>query len=473
MPRLISCAADLKSVLLPHILLFSRANLSYTKRVRAANPAPDVEMKIVLAYSGGLDTSVLLVWLKEKYNAEIIAYCADVGQAEELDGVIEKALATGASKCIIGDLKADFAANYIFPMFQANAVYEGRYLLGTSIARPCISKAMVDVALAEGADAIAHGATGKGNDQVRFELSINALAPKLQVIAPWRMKEWREQFPGRAEMIKYAEEHGIPIRQSMKKPYSMDRNLLHISYEAGILEDTWYDATKEEDRGMYVLSSAPEDAPDTPQYLQCLFEKGDIIGLQTEGLADIISEVGASDCIQGEKDGYTLLTPLGIMLVLNFLGGKHGIGRVDIIENRFVGMKSRGIYETPGGTILLAAHRDIETITMDREAQKVRDSLIPDYAAMVYNGFWFAPEREAIQALVTKTQETVNGEVRLKLYKGNVMYAGRRSPNSLYSYAMATMEADYTDEDYNQDDASGFIHLNGLRLKQFARVNNK
>ena len=393
-------------------------------------------MKIVLAYSGGLDTSVLLVWLKEKY-------------------------------------KADFAANYIFPMFQANAVYEGRYLLGTSIARPCISKAMVDVALAEGADAIAHGATGKGNDQVRFELSINALAPKLQVIAPWRMKEWREQFPGRAEMIKYAEEHGIPIRQSMKKPYSMDRNLLHISYEAGILEDTWYDATKEEDRGMYVLSTAPEDAPDTPQYLQCLFEKGNIVGLQTEGLAALIEEVGATANVQGEKDGYTLLDPLGIMLVLNALGGKHGIGRVDIIENRFVGMKSRGIYETPGGTILLAAHRDIETITMDREAQKVRDSLIPDYAAMVYNGFWFAPEREAIQALVTKTQETVNGEVRLKLYKGNVMYAGRRSPNSLYSYAMATMEADYTDEDYNQDDASGFIHLNGLRLKQFARVNNK
>ena len=430
----------------------------------------DKKMKIVLAYSGGLDTSVLLVWLKEKYNAEIIAYCADVGQAEELDGVIEKALATGASKCIIGDLKADFAENYIFPMFQANAVYEGRYLLGTSIARPCISKAMVDVAIAEGADAIAHGATGKGNDQVRFELSINALAPKLQVIAPWRMKEWRDQFPGRAEMIKYAEEHGIPIRQSMKKPYSMDRNLLHISYEAGILEDTWYDATKEEDRGMYVLSTAPEDAPDTPQYLQCLFEKGNIIGLQTEDLAEIMEQVGTTAI--GEKDGYTLLDPLGIMLVLNALGGKHGIGRVDIVENRFVGMKSRGIYETPGGTILLAAHRDIETITMDREAQKVRDSLIPDYAAMVYNGFWFAPEREAIQALVSKTQETVNGEVRLKLYKGNVMYAGRRSPNSLYSYAMATMEADYTEEDYNQDDASGFIHLNGLRLKQFARVNN-
>ena len=429
------------------------------------------KMKIVLAYSGGLDTSVLLVWLKEKYNAEIIAYCADVGQAEELDGLEEKALKTGASKCVIGDLKADFAANYIYPMFQANAVYEGRYLLGTSIARPCISKAMVDVALAEGADAIAHGATGKGNDQVRFELSINALAPQLKVIAPWRMKEWRDQFPGRTELIRYAESHGIPIRQSVKKPYSMDRNLLHISYEAGILEDTWYDATKEEDRKMYLLSNAPEDAPDKPQYLQCLFEKGNIIGLQTEGLADIMAKVGTA--AKGERDGYTLLDPLGVMLVLNHLGGLHGIGRVDIVENRFVGMKSRGIYETPGGTILLAAHRDIETITMDREAQKVRDSLIPDYAAMVYNGFWFAPEREAIQALVSKTQETVNGEVRLKLYKGNVMYAGRKSPNSLYSYAIATMEGDYTDEDYNQDDASGFIHLNGLRLKQFSRANNK
>ncbi len=429
-------------------------------------------MKIVLAYSGGLDTSVLLVWLKEKYNAEIIAYCADVGQADELDGIVEKALATGASKCIIGDLKADFAANYIFPMFQANAVYEGRYLLGTSIARPCISKAMVELAIAEGADAIAHGATGKGNDQVRFELAINALAPQLDVIAPWRMKEWRDQFPGRSEMIEYAEKHNIAIRQSMKKPYSMDRNLLHISYEAGMLEDTWYDATTEVDREMYLLSTAPEDAPDCPEYLEMLFAKGDIVGLKNENLSSIMAEVGCRST--GEQDGYTLLDPLSVMLVLNVLGGKHGIGRVDVVENRFVGMKSRGIYETPGGTILLAAHRDIETLTMDREAQKLRDSLITDYATMVYNGFWFAPEREALQALVTSTQQTVNGEVRVKLYKGNVINAGRRSSsNSLYNYAMATMEADYTEEDYNQDDASGFIHLNGLRLKQFSRVNNK
>lgn len=427
-------------------------------------------MKIVVAYSGGLDTSVLLKWLKEKYNAEIIAYCADVGQADELDGLEAKALATGASKCVIGDLKATFARDYIFPMFQANALYEGRYLLGTSIARPCITKDMVDLALREGADAIAHGATGKGNDQVRFELAVNALAPDLKVIAPWRMDEFRKQFPGRTEMIAYAESHNIPIRQSLKKPYSMDRNLLHISYEAGMLEDTWYDATTEKDRQMYVLSTAPEDAPDTPQYVQCLFEKGDVVGLMTDDIDAIMKEVGVSS--EGTKDGYTLLSPYGVMMVLNFLGGKHGIGRVDIVENRFVGMKSRGIYETPGGTILMAAHRDIETLTMDREAQKVRDSLVPEYSSIVYNGFWFAPEREAIQALVTKTQETVNGEVRLKLYKGNVMQAGRRSPNSLYSEEIATMEGGY-EELYNQNDATGFIALNGLRLKQFSRANRK
>lgn len=427
-------------------------------------------MKIVVAYSGGLDTSVLLKWLKDKYNAEIIAYCADVGQAEELDGLEAKALATGASKCVIGDLKETFARDYIYPMFQANALYEGRYLLGTSIARPCITKDMVDLALREGADAIAHGATGKGNDQVRFELAVNALAPNLKVIAPWRMDEFRKQFPGRTEMIEYAESHNIPIRQSLKKPYSMDRNLLHISYEAGMLEDTWYDATTEKDRKMYVLSTAPEDAPDEPQYVQLLFEKGNVVGLMTEGLDAIMKEVGVSP--EGTKDGYTLLSPFGVMMVLNFLGGKHGIGRVDIVENRFVGMKSRGIYETPGGTILMAAHRDIETLTMDREAQKVRDSLIPEYSTIVYNGFWFAPEREAIQALVTKTQETVNGEVRLKLYKGNVMQAGRRSPNSLYSEEIATMEGGH-EELYNQNDATGFIALNGLRLKQFSRANNK
>lgn len=425
-------------------------------------------MKIVVAYSGGLDTSVLLKWLKDKYNAEIIAYCADVGQAEELDGLEEKALKTGASKCYIGDLKEDFAANYIFPMFQGNAVYEGRYLLGTSIARPCITKAMLDVAIAEGADAIAHGATGKGNDQVRFELAAAALAPHIKVIAPWRDAEFRKQFPGRAEMIAYAEANNIPVKASMKKPYSMDRNLLHISFEAGNMEDPWYDGTTPADKDMYVLSSSPEDAPDKAEYIQCLFEKGNIIGLKYEGLTHLLSELGVG--AQGEKDGYTLLTPYGVMMALNSLGGKHGIGRIDVVENRFVGMKSRGIYETPGGTILLAAHRDLETLTIDREAQKIRDSLIPEYATLIYNGFWFAPERLAIQALITQTQQTVSGEVRLKLYKGNVMFAGRRSPHSLYSESVATMEGGQEDA-YNQDDATGFIALNGLRIKQFSQVN--
>ena len=428
-------------------------------------------MKIVVAYSGGLDTSVLLLWLKEKYNAEIIAYCADVGQGEELDGLEAKALATGASKCYIGDLKEEFAADYIFPMFQANAVYEGRYLLGTSIARPCIIKGMLDVALAEGADAIAHGATGKGNDQVRFELALNALAPDIKMIAPWRDDSFREEFPGRAEMIAYCEKHDIDVQASKSKPYSMDRNLLHISFEAGALEDTWYDGTTPADKDMYVLSVSPEDAPDEPEYLQCLFEKGEIIGLKNDNLSGYISELADFE-VKGEQDGYTLLTPYGVMRLLNHLGGRHGIGRVDIVENRFVGMKSRGIYETPGGTILLAAHQELETLTIDRDAQHLRDSLIPTYAKLVYNGFWFAPERDALQALVTETQKTVNGEVRLKLYKGNIMNAGRRSPNSLYDEDIATMEGGQ-EEAYNQNDATGFIALNGLRLKQFTRVNHK
>ena len=424
-------------------------------------------MKIVVAYSGGLDTSVLLKWLKEKYSAEIIAYCADVGQADELDGLEQKALTTGASKCYIGDLKEEFARDYIFPMIQAGAIYEGRYLLGTSIARPCITKGMLDVALAEGADAIAHGATGKGNDQVRFELSCASLAPQIRCIAPWRDASFRQQFPGRAEMIAYAEANDIPIKASMKKPYSMDRNLLHISFEAGMLEDPWYDATTPADREMYVLSVSPEDAPDKPEYVEILFEKGDAIGLRAEGLAEVISSLGDFKVL-GERDGYTLLTPYGIMRVLNTLGGRNGIGRVDIVENRFVGMKSRGIYETPGGTILLAAHRDLEALTVDRESMHIRDSLIPKYAQLVYNGFWFAPEREAIQALVTETQKTVSGEVRLKLYKGNVLNAGRKSPFSLYSEAVATMEGGQ-EQAYNQDDATGFIALNALRLKASAR----
>jgi argininosuccinate synthase len=424
-------------------------------------------MKIVVAYSGGLDTSVLLLWLKEKYNAEIIAYCSDCGQGDELDGLEAKALSTGASKCYIDNQKEEFARDFIFPMFQANALYEGRYFLGTSIARPCIAKGMIKVAIAEGADAIAHGATGKGNDQVRFELSAAALAPDIKVIAPWRDAEFRKQFPGRAEMIAYAEANNIPIKASMKKPYSMDRNLLHISFEAGALEDIWHDATGEADRDMYVLSVSPEEAPDKAQYLQLLFEKGNVIGLQTEALSTLITDLGDVQPT-GEKDGYTLLSPYGVMRVLNTLGGKHGIGRVDIVENRFVGMKSRGIYETPGGTILMAAHRDLETLVIDRELQLTRDTLIPKYAQLVYNGFWFAPEREAIQALVTESQKTVSGEVRVKLYKGNVMQAGRRSPHSLYSEAIATMEGGQ-EQAYNQDDATGFIALNALRLKANAR----
>lgn len=425
--------------------------------------------KIVVAYSGGLDTSVLLLWLKEAYHAEVIAYCADVGQGEELDGLEEKALSTGASKCFIGDLREEFASDYIYPMFEAGALYEGQYLLGTSIARPCITKGMIDVARAEGADAVAHGATGKGNDQVRFELSAASLAPEIEVIAPWRQQRFRDQFPGRTEMIDYAAEEGIPVQASAKKPYSMDRNLLHISFESGILEDPWYDATTEESRDMYVLSVAPEDAPDAPQYVQLLWEKGRCVGLQVEGLEALIGELGVT--AQGESGDYTLLTPYGVMMVLNHLAGKHGVGRIDMVENRFVGMKSRGVYETPGGTILFHAHRWMESLTVDREVMRLRDSLIPKYAELVYNGFWFAPEREAIQDLVTNSQATVTGETRIKLYKGNVMAAGVKSPLSLYDEDIATMEGG-AEEAYNQDDATGFIRLNGLRLKNEARRRN-
>ena len=423
--------------------------------------------KILVAYSGGLDTSVLLTWLKDTYQAEVIAYCADVGQQEELDGLEEKALKTGASKCIIGDLKDTFAADYIFPMIQAGAIYEGQYLLGTSIARPCISEGMVRAAIENGADAIAHGATGKGNDQVRFELSAASLAPGIEMIAPWRQQRFRDQFPGRAEMIAYAAEHNIPVQASIKKSYSMDRNLLHISFESGVLEDPWYDASGEDDRDMYVLSVSPEEAPDKAEYVQLLFEKGNCIGLKVDGLDAIIAQLG-DVTKQGQTDDYTLLNPYGVMRVLNLLGGRNGIGRIDMVENRFVGMKSRGVYETPGGSILLAGHRQMESLTMDREVMHLRDSLIPKYAQLVYNGFWFAPEREALQALVTESQQYVSGEVRLKLYKGNIITAGRRSPNSLYNEAVATMEGG-AEHAYNQDDATGFIRLNGLRLKTQAR----
>ena len=406
-------------------------------------------MKIVLAYSGGLDTSVILKWLKENYQAQIIAFAADVGQGEELKGLRKKALATGASKVYIDDLQAEFAKDFIFPMMRANAIYEGQYFLGTSIARPLIAKRMVEIARKEGAEAIAHGATGKGNDQVRFELAAAALAPKLQVIAPWRIETYRNQFPGRKEMIAYCETHGIRIQASAKKPYSMDRNLLHISYEAGILEDPWLDAFSKKNKDMFRLTAAPEDAPDRPETVELEFRRGDCIA------------------VNGKK-----MTPLEVMQTLNALGGKHGVGRVDMVENRFVGMKSRGVYETPGGTLLQFAHRQMESLTMDRETMHLRDGLIPRYAEMVYNGFWFAPERRAIQALVEETQRNVTGTVRVKLYKGGLYVAGRRSRVSLYNPRIATMDADPT-KAYNQDDATGFIRLNALRLKVAANVHGQ
>jgi len=432
-------------------------------------------MKIVVAYSGGLDTSVLLQWLKQTYHAEVIAFCADIGQEEELNGLDAKALKTGATKCYIDDLKEEFARDFIFPMIQAGAIYEGQYFLGTSIARPLIAKRMIEIAKAEGADAISHGATGKGNDQVRFELTAAALAPELNVIAPWRQERFREQFPGRAEMIAYAEANGIPVAATAKKPYSMDRNLLHISFESGILEDPWFDATGPELKDMYVLSVSPEDAPNEAEYVDLVFEKGNCVAIGTgdrDGVSALLASLDYPGTPELDADGCVRLTPYWIMRVLNKLGGKHGIGRVDLVENRFVGMKSRGIYETPGGAILHFAHRQIESITMDREVMHLRDSLIPKYSELVYYGFWFAPEREALQALVTETQKNVSGTVRLKLYKGNLITAGRKSPLSLYNPHIATMEADPT-QAYNQSDATGFINLNALRLKVGARVHNQ
>jgi len=406
-------------------------------------------MKIVLAYSGGLDTSVLLSWIKETYgNAEMIAFCANIGQEEELKGLNQKAKKTGASKIYIDDLQEEFARDFIYPMMRAGAIYEGQYFLGTSIARPLIAKRMVEIAKAEKADAIAHGATGKGNDQVRFELTTAALAPKLDIIAPWRDDRFRNQFPGRAEMIAYCEAKGIPVQASAKKPFSMDRNLLHISYEAGILEDPWFEASHIKHRDSFTtLSVFPEDAPDKPEYVTLDFVRGDCVA------------------VNGKK-----LSPLSVMKALNKLGGKHGVGRVDMVENRFVGMKSRGVYETPGGSILHFAHRQIESLTMDREVMHLRDSLIPKYAELVYYGFWFSPERLALQAFVEESQKNVTGTVRLKLYKGNIIVAGRKSPVSLYNPQIATMEADPT-KAYNQNDATGFINLNGLRLRVNSTVN--
>ena len=397
-------------------------------------------MKIVLAYSGGLDTSVIVKWLRETYDAEIVTFAADIGQEEELKGLAAKARRTGASKHYTLDLVEEFARDYIYPMIRANAIYEGQYYLGTSIARPLIAKAQLDIARKEKADTVAHGATGKGNDQCRFELTYMALAPQLEILAPWKIEKFRDEFPGRAEMIEYCRVHKIPVEASLKKPYSMDRNLLHISYEAGILEDPWFDPTTKANKGMFKLSVSPEDAPNKAEYVELDFVKGNCVA------------------VDGKK-----LTPAGVLKTLNKLGGKHGIGRVDLVENRFVGMKSRGVYETPGGTILMQAHRQVESLTMDREVMHLRDSLIPKYAELVYYGFWFAPEREALQAFVDESQKHVTGTVRLKLYKGNIITCGRKSKYSLYDMKIASMEG--VKSWYNQTDATGFIRLNGLRLR--------
>lgn len=398
--------------------------------------------KVVLAYSGGLDTSIILKWLVEEYGCEVVAFSADLGQGEELDGIPEKAKNTGASSCHILDLKEEFVRDFVFPMFRANAIYEGRYFLGTSIARPLISKAQMEIAAKEGADAVSHGATGKGNDQVRFEISYYHFDPSVKVIAPWR--EW--DLNSRTALEAYAKKHNIPIPTSKKFPWSSDRNMLHISFEGDVLENPWAEAPEE----MYVLTVAPEDAPDQPEYVDVEFEKGDAVA------------------INGKR-----LSPANVLAKLNELGGKHGIGRVDLLENRYVGMKSRGVYETPGGTILEEAHRGVEQITMDREVMNLRDSLVPRYAAMIYNGYWFAPERLALQALIDETQKTVNGKARVKLYKGHCRVVGRDSAtNSLFNVDFATFEAD---EVYNQADAEGFIKLNALRLRIAAmqRAQNK
>ena len=395
--------------------------------------------KIVLAYSGGLETSVILGWLIETYGAEVIAFCADLGQGEELSPVEGKAKSGGAVKVYIDDLREEFARDFVFPMLRANAVYEGSYLLGTSIARPLIAKRQVEIAIADGADAVAHGATGKGNDQVRFELTYYALKPDIRVIAPWRL--W--DLNSRSKLIAFAERRKIPIPVTAEKPYSSDRNLLHISYEGGILEDPW----REPYEDMFILTVSPEKAPDKPEYVEIDFEGGDPVA------------------VNGER-----LSPANLLARLNTVAGRHGVGRVDLVENRYVGMKSRGVYETPGGTVLHVAHRALESLTLDREVLHLRDSLIPRYAEMVYYGYWFAPERHMLQTAIDEAQRAVAGTVRLKLYKGNVMIAGRKSPHSLYRPDIATFEEDSI---YQQSDAEGFIRLNALRLKIRARVEKR
>jgi argininosuccinate synthase len=394
--------------------------------------------KVVLAYSGGLDTSVILKWLQDTYHCEVVTFTADIGQGEELDSVRPKAEQFGVKEIFIDDLREEFVRDFVFPMFRANAIYEGEYLLGTSIARPLIAKRLVDIARQTSADAISHGATGKGNDQVRFELGAYALLPGIQVIAPWR--EW--DLNSREKLLAYAEQHGIPIQKKGKKsPYSMDANALHISYEGGVLEDPW--AESEEDMWRWTVS--PENAPDQAEYLELTFAKGDVVAI----------------------NGKTL-TPYAVLDTLNKIGGRHGIGRLDIVENRYVGIKSRGCYETPGGTLMLKAHRAIESITLDREVAHLKDELMPRYASLIYNGYWWSPEREMMQAMIDASQAHVNGVVRLKLYKGNVSVVGRKSESdSLFDAAISTFEDDAGR--YNQKDADGFIKLNALRLKLQAK----
>ena len=396
--------------------------------------------KVVLAYSGGLDTSIIVKWLQDEYECEVVTFTADIGQGEEVEPARAKAEAAGIKEIYIEDLREEFARDFVFPMFRANAVYEGEYLLGTSIARPLIAKRLIEIANETGADAISHGATGKGNDQVRFELGAYALKPDVKVIAPWR--EW--DLLSREKLMKYAADHGIAVdfaKQGKKSPYSMDANLLHISYEGDILEDPW----NEPEEDMWRWSVSPEAAPDQPTYVELSYEKGDIVAI----------------------DGKAM-TPAAIMEYLNKVGGDNGIGRDDIVENRYVGMKSRGCYETPAGTIMLRAHRAMESLTLDREAAHLKDELMPKYATMIYNGYWWSPERRALQALIDETQDVVNGTVRMKLYKGNVMVAGRKSPtHSLFDESIATFEDDQGA--YDQKDAEGFIKLNALRLRVGAR----
>jgi argininosuccinate synthase len=387
--------------------------------------------KIVLAYSGGLDTSVAITWLKETYHAEVIAFCADLGQKEELKTVKQKAIRTGASRVYVEDLREEFVKDYIFPMLRGNAVYEGVYLLGTSIARPLIAKKQIEIAVREKADAVAHGATGKGNDQIRFELTYYALKPDIKVIAPWR--EW--SFTSRDSLIEYAAQHNIPVTATKAKPYSTDRNMFHISYEGGILEDPWAEPPAD----MHTLTVPLEKTPQKPEYVEIGFEQGDPVSINRRRLS-----------------------PANLLDKLNGIAGRHGIGRIDVVENRYVGIKSRGVYETPGGTVLHAARRAVQSLTLDREVTHLLDGLMPKYAEMVYYGYWFAPERIALQGMIDSIQRAVTGTVRLKLYKGNCIVAGRKAPRALYNVKLATFEAEKV---YNQKDAEGFIKLNALRLK--------